>query len=78
MHTVSVTEVRTHYAALLQRMTKGETVIITRRGIPVAELRPIGGVSLAQRMVVIDALLDYGRSRTLGGPVKELIEEGRM
>ena len=38
--TVGVHEAKTHLSDLLRRVESGETVTITRRGEPVAELRP--------------------------------------
>ena len=38
--TVGVHEAKTHLSDLLRRVEAGETVTITRRGEPVAELRP--------------------------------------
>lgn len=38
--TVGVHEAKTHLSDLLRRVEAGETVTITRRGEPIAELRP--------------------------------------
>ena len=40
MSTVGVHEAKTHLSDLRRRVEAGETVTITRRGEPVAELRP--------------------------------------
>jgi prevent-host-death family protein len=39
--TVGAFDAKTHLAELLDRVTRGETVRITRRGVPVAELVPV-------------------------------------
>lgn len=39
--TVGVHEAKTHLSDLLRRVEAGETVVITRRGEPVAELHPV-------------------------------------
>lgn len=41
MNTVSASEAKTHLARLLRAAGRGETVIITRHGKPVAQLGPI-------------------------------------
>jgi prevent-host-death family protein len=41
MRTVSVLEAKTHLSALLEAVRRGEEVVITRRGQPVARLSPI-------------------------------------
>lgn len=38
--TVGVHEAKTQLSDLLRRVEAGETIIITRRGVPVAELHP--------------------------------------
>lgn len=40
MKTVSVRELRNESGAILDRVTRGESLIVTRDGIEVAELRP--------------------------------------
>lgn len=39
--TVSTYEAKSHFAELLRRVQRGARVVITHRGRPVAELRPI-------------------------------------
>jgi prevent-host-death family protein len=41
MPTVSVRELRNAGGEILDRVERGETVTVTRSGIPVAELRPL-------------------------------------
>jgi prevent-host-death family protein len=41
MTTHSVTEAKNHLPELIDRALKGESVVITRRGQPVVELKPI-------------------------------------
>ncbi len=43
--TVGVHEAKTHLSDLIRRVEAGQTVVITRRGEPVAELRPASPVS---------------------------------
>ncbi|MEP9383978.1 type II toxin-antitoxin system prevent-host-death family antitoxin [Nocardioides sp. KR10-350] len=38
--TVNIHEAKTHLSRLIERVERGETVIIARAGKPVAELRP--------------------------------------
>ena len=63
---VGVHEAKTHLSDLLRRVEAGETVIITRRGKPVAELgppmpqkkRPVGTMvwDLPDRKALLEAL----------------------
>ena len=44
METVGAFEAKTHLAELLDRVSRGETIIITRHGVPAARLVPIAAV----------------------------------
>jgi len=41
MQTVSVANTKSHLSELLDRVEKGEEIVVTRRGRPVARLSPI-------------------------------------
>jgi prevent-host-death family protein len=41
MSEVNVRELRNHGGEVLDRVTRGETLTVTRAGVPVAELRPV-------------------------------------
>lgn len=43
MTTTSVTETKRRFSALLDRVKAGETITITDRGVPVAQLVPLNG-----------------------------------
>jgi antitoxin (DNA-binding transcriptional repressor) of toxin-antitoxin stability system len=38
---LNVHEAKTHLSSYLRRLLKGETILLCRRNVPVAELRPI-------------------------------------
>ena len=79
MKTVGTDEAKTHLPRLLDEVAAGETITITKHGVPVARLVPPEGPR-PDVGAVIDAWREY-RDRhniTLGGiPIRELIEEGR-
>jgi prevent-host-death family protein len=77
MASVGSFEAKTHLPALLQRVEKGETITITRRGVPVAKLVPVVAKSRRTREEAIDALLAFPPRPLDGITIKELIEEGR-
>lgn len=80
IHTVGAYEAKTHLAELLERVAKGDTVLITRRGVPVAKLVAPTLPAQPDAQEIIDDLIKYSReqNRTLGATsVRELIEEGR-
>lgn len=46
MPQVNVHEAKTHLSQLLERVSAGESFVIARAGVPVAELRPLPKVDL--------------------------------
>jgi prevent-host-death family protein len=80
MISVGAFEAKTHLGELLVRVERGETVVITRRGRPVARLVP---ADPPERDVkeVLAGLREFQRLRapTLGHGVsmRDLIQEGR-
>jgi prevent-host-death family protein len=79
MNTVGSFEAKTHLSSLLDRVSKGERIAITKHGVPVALLVPVDTISARDRNTVIDELKVFGRGRTLpkGVSIRDLIEEGR-
>jgi antitoxin (DNA-binding transcriptional repressor) of toxin-antitoxin stability system len=74
-------EAKTHLPELLERVEKGENILITRRGQPVALLtQPPAKVTRDVRRVVEDMLAYRDRQkRTIGKlTVRQMIEEGRQ
>jgi prevent-host-death family protein len=56
---MGVYEAKTHFADLIERASRGERITITKRGKPVAELRPVGGrdnTALEVAMAKLEAL----------------------
>ena len=77
MSEVGAYEAKTHLPKLLERVAEGERITITRHGVPVAYLVPVSGSQRRPVAQTIQELRKFRRGRSLGGPVKELIEEGR-
>ena len=80
MYEIGAFEAKNKLSALLERVQRGEEILITRRGKPVAKLVP--AVSAPNRIAALEAadrILERSRSATLGGlTIKELIAEGRL
>jgi prevent-host-death family protein len=78
MDTVGDFDAKTNFSALLERVERGEQIVITRRGKPVARLMPI---ATARKVKVSDAmakLRELRKGATLGGlSWKELRDAGR-
>jgi prevent-host-death family protein len=72
MSTVGAYEAKTQLPRLLRAAERGETVVITRHGKPVAQLGPVQdqrGVDLADAMARLEAL----RRRLPKIPIEELL-----
>ena len=67
--TITQRELRNDSAAVLREVQAGQTMIVTRNGMPVAELRPIPPRRFVPRAVIADAAaraprIDAKRFRT--------------
>jgi prevent-host-death family protein len=77
-NTVGVFDAKTHLNRLLKRVSKGETIRITRRGIPIAKLVPADTGEKEAPDQLIRAIREIRKSATLGKiSIRELINEGR-
>lgn len=79
METVGSFEAKTHLAALLDRVARGEKITITRHGIPAAVLVPVTEtiVRLSHREIVEGMRALRKRVKPADVTVKEMISEGR-
>ncbi len=79
MQTVGAYEAKTHLGQLLDAVEKGETITITRHGVPVAILAPPSTERRPDIDAMIDAWLEARKGITLGDDlsIREMIEEGR-
>ncbi|MGA7219014.1 MAG: type II toxin-antitoxin system prevent-host-death family antitoxin [Candidatus Sulfotelmatobacter sp.] len=78
MKTVGAFDAKTHLNELLQRASKGETIQITRRGIPVAKLSPPDSNQNEDPHSLAASIRRLRRGATLGKvSIRELIDEGR-
>jgi prevent-host-death family protein len=79
MGEVGAFEAKNRLGALLDQVERGEEIVITRRGKPVAKLVPAEpGFDRVKARQAIAGLLEASRGITLGGlKIKDLISEGR-
>lgn len=78
MQTIGAFEAKTHFSALLEKVEKGEHVIITKHGHPVAKLVPTGSLDQEQSKHTIERIKAFGQKHTLGKiDWKTLRDEGR-
>jgi prevent-host-death family protein len=78
MKTVGAFEAKTHFNELLKRVSKGETIRITLRGTPVANLVPSEDAEPKDLKRVVREIREIRKGASLGGlTIRELIDEGR-
>ena len=79
MREVGAFEAKNKLSALLDDVERGEEVVITRHGKPVARLvAPTKADDRAMAQEAADRIVARSRGRTLGGiAIKDLIDEGR-
>ena len=81
MHEIEAFEAKTQLGALLDRVERGEKIVITRRGKPVAKLVPaLAGPSFDRESArrAVAGLLEASRGVTLGGlKINDVIDKGR-
>lgn len=79
METIGAFEAKTHLAALLDRVAKGEEITITRHGIPAALLVPCGRIEgKLSHKEIVEGMRALRQSVKPGRmSVREMIREGR-
>ena len=77
--TVGAFEAKTHLAALLDRVAKGEKITITRHGVPAALLVPVAETEakLSHQDIVEGMRALRKRVKPGNMSVKDMIREGR-
>ena len=77
MSQVGAYEAKTHLPKLLERVEKGERIVITKHGRPVAELAPYRNRDSEAVRAAISDLTAFRKKHRLGASVRDLIEKGR-
>ena len=78
MESVGAYEAKTHLPKLLDRVAKGERIVITRHGTPVAVLQPADEEKQSDVAAVIQKMRRLRKSHPLNGlTIKDMVEQGR-
>ena len=78
MNQVGAYEAKTHLPKLLNKVAKGEKIIITKHGLPVAILLPYKNRNKYASSETINRLKQFRKNKRLHGvTLKELVEMGR-
>ena len=77
MKRVGAYEAKTNLGRLLEEVAAGETVTITKHGVPVAVLAPPGPDRARTHAAAAGLRAFRATHRLAGATIRELIEEGR-
>ena len=85
MPSVTAFEAKTRFGELLDRVSRGEEIVITRHEKPVARIVPVGQGNEAEVRQAVEQLLELrkkmanrkGFKPLTGREIREAIEEGR-
>ncbi len=78
MDRIGAFEAKTHLSKLLERVARGERIMIEKHGVPMAILEPPQSARKKPARQVIAELKQFRAGHSLGGmSVREMIEEGR-
>jgi len=78
METVGAYEAKTHLPKLLERVSKGERITITKHGVPVALLQPPASLRQMEPKQVIAELRKFRDKHSLKElSIRDMIEQGR-
>lgn len=77
MRTIEAVDAHRQFVSLLDEVANGESITITKHGVPVARLIPPEEKQRDVREVIAE-LLEFQKEHTLGDvTIRELIDEGR-
>jgi prevent-host-death family protein len=77
MTSIDAYEAKTHFSKLLDKVTKGDRITITKHGVPVAVLQPVER-SRKEPATAIKKIKNFRKGNTLGGiSIKSFIKTGR-
>ena len=78
MKIVGTHEAKTHFSELLEQVNAGESFIITRHGVPAAQLCPMAPQPNLTVAEAIQEIRQFREKHSLGGlAIRDLIDEGR-
>lgn len=78
MPAIGAYQAKTQFSKLIERVTQGERITITRHGVPVAVLSPVSPDSPRPVQDIIADIKSFRQKHRLDGlSVREMIEDGR-
>jgi len=79
MTQVGAYEAKTRLSQLLDQVARGEEIIITKHGVPVAALKPLPDSRQQNPQAAIAAIKTFRKEHRLAGlSISQMIDEGRL
>ena len=76
--TVSVADAKRSFSELVRRASRGERILVTIHGRPIAQIVPPDPPTADEREAAIERILELRKGNRLGGlSWKEMVNEGR-
>ena len=78
MKTVGACEAKTDLPKLLERVARGERIVITRHGVPVAMILPAESIVKSPMNEAIEQLKRFRKNHRLGSlSIRAMLDDGR-
>ncbi len=75
--TIGAYQAKTNFSQLIERVSRGERITITKHGVPVALISPVEIKPSREISEIIKDIKTFRSSLRLEGDLREMIEEGR-
>lgn len=75
--TIGAYQAKTNFSQLIERVSRGERITITKHGVPVALISPVEIKPARKTSEVIKDIKTFRSSLRLEGNLREIIKEGR-
>ena len=51
MISLNVNEIKTHFSSFLAKVSNGETILVCKRNVPIAEIKPVAALPIKKRPI---------------------------
>ena len=77
MKTIQASEAKAKFLSLLDEVERGETIVVTRHGKPIARIEPEQNDRKARMKAALDAIIDHRKKNPTGITVEEVLRDLR-
>ena len=77
MKTVQASEAKAKFLSLLDEVERGETIVVTRHGKPIARIQPEQNDRSARMKAALDSIIDHRKKNPTGISVEDVLRDLR-